>query len=42
MQAQIVAFIGPHHQFVAQQAYRIAVDVFGRMHDTDARHVILS
>jgi hypothetical protein len=42
VQAQIVAFIGPDHQFVAQQPYRTAVGVFGRMHDTDLCHVSLT
>jgi hypothetical protein len=42
VQAEIVAIIGSDHELVAQQAYRIAVDVFGRMHDTDLGHVSLT
>jgi len=42
VQAQVMAIVRPDHQFMAELAHRIAVDVFGRMHDTDLRHVSLT
>src|SRR6476620_2364913 len=42
VQAKVMAFVRPDHQFMTQQAHRIAVDVFGRMHDTYLRHASLT
>ena len=41
MQAQIVAVVRPDHHAVAQQADRMAIGVFGGVHDVDPRHVTL-
>jgi hypothetical protein len=40
MKPEVMAIVGPQHQAVAGEADRIAIGVFGRMHDADPGHAV--